>query len=68
MDDVQEVLPISEGEIEETPEFGASLTTDYLVGVAKLKGKVALLLDIGRVLAANAGGPGTSANSTDKTP
>jgi purine-binding chemotaxis protein CheW len=56
VDDVQEVMGISEAEIEETPEFGSSFSTDYLVGVAKLKGKVALLLDIARVLATESGG------------
>lgn len=54
VDQVEEVLNIANEEIEETPDFGAKLDTSYLLGMAKVKGKVASLLDIDRVLAAAA--------------
>ncbi len=49
VDDVSEVLSIAADEIEETPEFGSAVTTDYMKGVATVKGKVRILLDIDRV-------------------
>ena len=54
VDGVEEVLNIAEGEIEETPNFGAQLDTDYIVGMAKIKGSVKALLDIDQVIAADA--------------
>jgi purine-binding chemotaxis protein CheW len=53
VDCVSEVLNIAADEIEPTPDFGQRLATDYLRGVAKIKGKVKLLLDLDRVLAAD---------------
>ena len=50
VDGVEEVLNIAKGDIEETPDFGTALDTEYLLGMAKVKGKVASLLDIDRVL------------------
>ncbi len=54
VDGVEEVLNIADGEIEETPDFGAQLDTDYILGMAKIKGSVKALLDIDRVIAADA--------------
>jgi purine-binding chemotaxis protein CheW len=51
VDCVSEVLNISAEEIEPTPDFGQRLATDYLKGVAKIKGTVKLLLDLDQVLA-----------------
>ena len=53
VDCVSEVLNISTEEIEPTPDFGQRLATDYLQGVAKVKGTVKLLLDLDKVLAAD---------------
>ena len=53
VDCVSEVLNISTEEIEPTPDFGQRLDTDYLQGVAKIKGKVKLLLDLDKVLSAD---------------
>jgi purine-binding chemotaxis protein CheW len=39
-------------EIEDTPTFGIKLHSDYILGVAKVKGTVKILLDIDRVLSA----------------
>jgi len=51
VDSVQEVLNVSESEIEETPEFGGRATTAaYLLGLAKVKDSVKILLDLDRVL------------------
>lgn len=50
VDQVSEVLHIVESEIEEAPEFGASIDTQYLLGLAKSGGRVRLLLDIEQVL------------------
>ncbi len=50
VDGVSEVLNLSAGEIEDTPDFGEELNGGYLLGMAKVKGKVKILLDIDRVL------------------
>ena len=52
VDAVEEVANIAAAEIEETPDFGAALATDYILGMAKVKGAVKTLLDIDRVVAA----------------
>jgi len=50
VDGVSEVLNLSGTEIEDTPDFGDSGGSQYLLGMAKVKGKVKILLDIDRVL------------------
>ena len=50
VDDVEEVINIATADIEETPDFGVQLDTQYLLGMAKIKGVVKSLLDIDRVL------------------
>ena len=50
VDGVSEVLNLSGTEIEDTPDFGDSAGSQYLLGMAKVKGKVKILLDIDRVL------------------
>ena len=52
VDRVEEVAALSAAEIEPAPDFGAKLTTDYMLGLAKGKGQVKTLLDIDRVIAA----------------
>lgn len=47
---VQEVVQISGADIDETPEFGSQVSSLYILGIAKLKSGVALLLDIDRAL------------------
>jgi purine-binding chemotaxis protein CheW len=54
VDTVLEVLNISGEEIEETPDFGERVRTDYMRGVAKVKGTVKILLDLDRVFAVDA--------------
>jgi len=52
VDEVSEVLNLAAGDIEDTPDFGdgTGSATSYLLGMAKVKGKVKILLDIDRVL------------------
>ena len=50
VDAVTEVLPVREEEIEPAPEFGASVNTRYILGMANMEGAVKILLDIDRVL------------------
>lgn len=50
VDHVCEVLNIEAEEIEQTPEFGDRVCTDYIKGMAKVKGTVKILLDLDRVL------------------
>jgi purine-binding chemotaxis protein CheW len=50
VDGVSEVLNLTAAEIEDTPDFGQDMATQYLLGMAKVKGKVKILLDIDRVL------------------
>lgn len=50
VDGVSEVLNLSASEIEDTPDFGKDVTGQYLLGMAKVKGKVKILLDIDQVL------------------
>jgi purine-binding chemotaxis protein CheW len=50
VDSVSEVLNIKGGDIEETPNFGSRLDTDFILGMAKAAGGIKILLDIDRVL------------------
>ncbi len=50
VDSVSEVLNIKGEDIEDTPTFGTTLDTDYILGMAKVEGGVKILLDINRVL------------------
>jgi purine-binding chemotaxis protein CheW len=50
VDGVSEVLNLTASDIEDTPDFGRGVATPYLLGMAKIKGKVKILLDINRVL------------------
>jgi purine-binding chemotaxis protein CheW len=50
VDRVQEVLDIAEDQIEETPHFGASVDTEFILGMGKIGDSVKILLDIDRIL------------------
>ena len=52
VDGVEEVVNIQSDELEPTPRFGGSLRSDYLLGMAKVKGRIKTLLDIDRVVSA----------------
>jgi purine-binding chemotaxis protein CheW len=51
VDGVAEVINLAAGDIEDTPDFGQEVAPSYLLGMAKIKGKVKLLLEIDQVLA-----------------
>jgi purine-binding chemotaxis protein CheW len=51
VDRVQEVLDIAGQDIEAAPQFGASVNTDFILGMGKIGDRVKILLDIDRVLA-----------------
>lgn len=50
VDGVSEVLNLSAADIEDTPDFGGDVKTSALLGMAKVKGKVKILLDIDAVM------------------
>lgn len=54
VDTVFEVLNITADEIESPPDFGEQVETDYMRGVAKVKGAIKILLDLDRVFAVEA--------------
>lgn len=77
VDEVCEVLDIAADEIEEAPRFGTGIDTAYIMGMAKLKGSVKILVDIDKVLGAaemeqlkertqQAAGNGTTESDTDR--
>ena len=52
VDGVSEVANLTAAEIEDTPEFGRDVASPYLLGMAKTKNGVKILLDIDEALAA----------------
>jgi len=53
VDGVEEVINIADSDIEETPSFGGQICTDYIIGIAKVKGQVKTLLDIDGIVGAD---------------
>ena len=52
VDGVEEVCHLASADIEAAPDFGAAVDTAYILGMAKFKGTVKILLDIDRVVGA----------------
>ncbi len=52
IDEVKEVLDIKAENIEETPSFGASIDTQFIMGMGKIGQSVKILLDIDKVMSA----------------
>ena len=50
VDTVSEVLDIGGADIEPPPKFGGNIDTAFILGMAKAKGAVKILIDIDRVL------------------
>lgn len=50
VDAVEEVLNITESEVEPSPDFGTHLSTECCLGIAKIKDSVKTLLDIEKVV------------------
>ncbi len=51
VDHVQEVLDIAGEHIEDAPQFGSNVATDFILGMGKIGDSVKILLDIDKVLA-----------------
>ncbi len=52
VDRVPEVLDIAGDDIEDTPQFGSNVATDFILGMGKIGDSVKILLDIDKVLSA----------------
>lgn len=50
VDRVNEVLDVAGSDVEDTPDFGAGVNTEFLLGIVRSHGKARLLLDIDRAL------------------
>ena len=50
VDGVEEVINIADSDIEATPNFGGQIATEYITGIAKVKGVVKSLLNIDAVV------------------
>ena len=50
VDAVEEVMTITDDEVEETPDLGGQFDGEYILGIAKIKGEVKTLLDIDQVI------------------
>lgn len=50
VDTVSEVLNIATADIEAPPSFGGHVSTEFILGMGKVKGKVKILLDINSIL------------------
>ena len=50
VDEVSEVLTFTESDIQDTPDFGHGVEMPFLLGLAKVKDSVKILLDINQVL------------------
>jgi purine-binding chemotaxis protein CheW len=53
VDAVDQVIDLTPEDVAPPPAFGTPVHTDYLLGMAKLEGRLALLLDIDQVLTAD---------------
>lgn len=53
VDEVSEVLTLQEQDVQDTPDFGIGVETPYLLGMAKVRDSVKILLDIDEALAAS---------------
>jgi len=63
VDRVEEVLDILEEDIEESPQFGSSVNTDFILGMGKVGDSVKILLDIDKVLTTDISSFGGVANN-----
>jgi len=50
VDAVSEVVNVLASDVDRAPDFGGHDDTDYILGLAKVKGSVKILLDLDRVL------------------
>lgn len=50
VDEVSEVLNVQGEQIENTPEFGANVNTEFILGIGKVNGRIIMLLDVEKAL------------------
>lgn len=50
VDGVEEVVNIASEDLEPTPDFGTTFDTQYILGMAKIKGRVKALLDMDQLI------------------
>ncbi len=50
IDKVTEVLDIRQDNIDDAPEFGTSINTEYIIGIAKQEDSIKIILDIDKVI------------------
>ncbi|MEW6115424.1 MAG: chemotaxis protein CheW [Nitrospirota bacterium] len=50
VDAVSDVLSLANEDISDTPSFGAHITTDFMKGMSRMDGNLAIILDIEKVL------------------
>jgi purine-binding chemotaxis protein CheW len=50
VDEVSEVLDITQDQLEPSPSFGSAVDTDFILGIGKIGQKVVMLLDLDKVL------------------
>ncbi len=54
VDEVSEVVDITENQLEPAPEFGESaLETDFLIGMGKIQDRVVMILDVDKLVLAS---------------
>ena len=53
VDDVREVLAITEGQLEAVPRFSADVQAAFLLGMAKIAQRVVMLLDVDQILSSS---------------
>ena len=53
VDSVSEVMDIEEENVDDTPEFGSEFDTEFIMGMAKAKGRVISLLSIEKILSSD---------------
>ena len=53
VDNVREVLNVTDSQMEPAPSFGSAIQNDFILGLAKVGTDVITLLDIDKVLASN---------------
>jgi purine-binding chemotaxis protein CheW len=53
VDRVQEVLYIQNKDIDSAPQFGATIHTDFILGIGKVGSNIKILLDIDRIVQSN---------------
>lgn len=56
VDAVEEVLNVTDAEVEPSPDFGTRLSTECCLGIAKIKDSVKTLLDIEKVVSGELAG------------